>query len=228
MIEEKFTPIYFKIHYHIKDNTVYRNEDSSGECQVSKEKCLRACFTHFLGEDLTGTKTIKQHFKTNGKTHRDIITRCCCSQFEKDGIMHGIVTHKLKNISFIVGKDCFNKLFAGADDVTTFWKEECKYCGNIVAKKADNRPNFCNQNCVKLYEEQEKRNAEYKKRPIKKIPYTHYVPPSKKVYDKCAECDKPKYNENQKKYPLCYDCDQEKKLEKMLTSPDGEIHGHSD
>ena len=221
MAEEKFNVEYFKIHYHIKDNTVYRNEDSSGECQVAKEKCLRACFTHFLGEDLTGTKTIKQHFKTNGKTHRDIITRCCCSQIEKDGIMYGIVTHKLKNISFIVGKDCFNKLFAGADDVTTFWKEECKYCGEIVAKRLDDRPNFCNQQCVKKYEDQERK---------KKIVY---IPPpqkvwTKKVYDKCTECDKPKYNENQKKYPLCYDCDQEKKLEKMLTSSDGEIHGWAD
>jgi len=207
MSEEKFNDEYFKIHYHIRDNIVYRNEDSSGECQVAKEKCLRACFTHFLDEDLTGTKTIKQHFTTNGKTHRNIITRCCCSQFEKDGITHGIVTHKLTKLSFIVGKDCFNKLFASADDVETFWKEECKYCGNIVAKRLDNRPNFCNQKCVKLYEEQEKRNAEYKKRQIKKIPYTHYVPPSK-VYDNCAECDKPKYTEKQRQFRFCFDCNQ--------------------
>ena len=62
MAEEKFTPQYFDIHYHINNNTVYRNEDSSGECQTAKEQCLRACFTHFIGEDLTGAKRIGQHF----------------------------------------------------------------------------------------------------------------------------------------------------------------------
>jgi hypothetical protein len=207
MTEEKFNIEYFKIHYHIKDNIVYRNEDSSGECQVVKEKCLRACFTHFLGEDLTGTKTIKQHFKTNGRTHRNIITRCCCSQIEKDGITHGIVTHKLKNLSFIVGKDCFNKLFAGADDVETFWKEECKYCGEIVAKRAENRPEFCNQKCVKKYEEQE----EIKRRLLRDEAWKKkwgQQNNKKKVYDKCAECDKPKYNEKQRQFRFCFDCNQ--------------------
>jgi hypothetical protein len=218
MTEEKFNVEYFKIHYHIKDNTVYRNEDSSGECQVVKEKCLRACFTHFLGEDLTGTKTIKQHFTTNKKTHRNIITRCCCSQFEKDGITHGIVTHKLKKLSFIVGKDCFNKLFAGADDVDTFWKEECKYCGEIVAKRAENRPEFCNQKCVKKYEEEQrcKRNAEYEKQmreEREKDMYigNYYVSTLKKVYTHCLECEKPKTCENHQKWPLCYKCNEKKK-----------------
>jgi hypothetical protein len=211
MIEEKFNDEYFKIHYHIKDNTVYRNEDSSGECQVVKEKCLRACFTYFLDEDLTGVKTIKQHFKTNGKIHRHIITRCCCSQFEKDGIMHGIVTHKLKKLSFIVGKDCFNKLFAGADDVETFWKEECKYCGEIVAKRAENRPEFCNQKCVRKYEEQE----EIKRRLLRDEAWKKkwgQQNNKKKVYDKCEECDEPKITENQQKWPLCFDCNEYHKL----------------
>jgi hypothetical protein len=189
MAEYKFSPSYFEVNYHIKDNTVYRNEDSSGECQVVKEKCLRECFTHFIGIDLTGIKTIKQHFTTNGKTQRHIITRCCCSQFEKDGIMHGIVTHKLTNLSFIVGKDCFSKLFSGADDVKTFWKEECIYCKKIVVKTLTSRPNFCNQKCLRAHEEQEhrKRNA-------------------KKVYTKCKMCDKPKKTESQQKWALCYEC----------------------
>jgi hypothetical protein len=191
MAEYKFIPSYFEVNYHIKNNTVYRNEDSSGECQVVKEQCLRACFTHFIGIDLTGTKTIKQHFTTNGKTQRHIITRCCCSQFEEHGITYGIVTHKLTKLNFIVGKDCFNKLFAGADDVTTFWKEECKYCGEIVAKRSDDRPNFCNQKCVNKYKQDE----------IKKN-----MTKSKKVYTKCEECDKPKKTENQQKWALCYEC----------------------
>jgi hypothetical protein len=224
MTEEKFTPEYFEIHYHMKDNTVYRNEDSSGECQGAKEKCLRACFTHFLKEDLTGTKSIGKHFKTDGKIRRDVLTRCCCSQFEENGIMHAIVTHKSTNISFIVGSVCFKKLFWDAEDVDTFFKEECKYCGRIVAKRAYDRPNLCNQECAKNYEEQESR---------KKIVYVPPPPPPKKVwpkkvYDKCEECEKPKYTENHRKYPLCYNCDQEKKLDKMLRSPDGEIHGHAD
>ena len=208
MIEEKFSPSYFEVHYHIKNNTVYRNEDSSGECQVVKEKCLRECFTHFLGIDLTGTKNIKEHFTTNGRIQRHIITRCCCSQFEPDGIMHGIVTHKTKNLSFIVGKDCFSKLFSGADDVETFWKEECKYCNQIVSKRADDRPNFCNQKCKNKYKQEEiqkemlKAIEEEKRK--KMIPLPQKVWP-KKVYDKCVECNKPKYTENQKKYQLCYD-----------------------
>ena len=205
MIEEKFNDEYFKIHYHIKDNIVYRNEDSAGECQVVKEKCLRACFTHFLGEDLTGAKTIKQHFTTNGKTHRHVITRCCCSQFEKDGITHGIVTHKLKKLSFIVGKDCFNKLFAGADDVETFWKEECKYCGEIVAKRAENRPEFCNQKCVRKYEEQE----EMKRRLLREEAWKkkwEQQNNKKKVYEECAECENPKITEKQRQFRFCFDC----------------------
>ena len=217
MTEEKFNPEYFKIHYHIRDNTVYRNEDSSGECQVAKEKCLRACFTHFLGEDLTGTKTIKQHFKTNGRTHRNIITRCCCSQIEKDGITHGIVTHKLKNLSFIVGKDCFNKLFAGADDVTTFWKEECKYCGEIVARRPENRPNFCNQKCARKYEEQE----EMKRRLLRQEAWKKKWGEQnnkKKVYDNCAECDKPKITEKQRQFRFCFDCNQSFSMGSLSTS----------
>ena len=194
MAEDKFSPNYFEVNYHIKNNTVYRNEDSSGECQVVKEQCLRKCFTHFLGIDLTGTKTIKQHFTTNGKTQRHIITRCCCSQFEEDGITHGIVTNKSKNLSFVVGKDCFNKLFAGADDVDTFWKEECNYCGKIVAKRSDDRPNFCNQKCVRAYEEQE-----YRKRNAKKV-WT------KKIWLECSCCKTPKKTESQQKWALCYEC----------------------
>jgi hypothetical protein len=210
MTEEKFNDEYFKIHYHIGNykfyektynNVVFRNEDSSGECQGAKEKCLRSCLTHFLNEDLTGTKSIADHFVIDKRTQRHLLTRCCCSQFEETSITHTIVTHKLKNLSFIVGKDCFKKLFWNADDIDTFFKETCNYCGNIVAKRADNRPNFCNQKCVKLYEEQEKRNAEYKKRPIKKCLI-------KKVYDKCAECDKPKYNEKQRQFRFCFDCNQ--------------------
>lgn len=221
MSEEKYDKRYFKLNYHIKENTVYRNEDSSGECQGVKEKCLRSCFTYFLNEDLTGAKNISHHFTTNAKERRcGGITRCCCSQYEETWITHVIVTHKSTKLNFIVGKDCFRKLFWDAEDVDTFFKEECKYCGEIVAKRNDDRPNFCNQKCVKNYEDQERR---------KKIVY---VPPPKKVwpkkvYDTCVECDKPKYTEKQRKCSLCYDCYQEKNLEKMLTSPDGEIHGHA-
>jgi hypothetical protein len=225
MIEEKFTPSYFEINYHIADykpyhktykNVVFRNEDSSGECQVLKDKCLRACFTHFLGVDLTGTKSIKQHFTRDGSLIRLLITRCCCSQFEETHITHAVVTHISTNISFIVGKDCFCRIFSQAEDVETFWKEECKYCNKIVAKRADNRPNLCNQKCVKAYEEQErcKRNAEYEKKEREereKNMYGNYVPQpkkvwAKKVYLKCKICDKPKKTESQQKWNLCYDC----------------------
>jgi hypothetical protein len=202
MSEDKFTSNYFEMHYHIADykpynkiykNVVFRNEDSLSECQVLKEQCLRACFTHFLGADLTGTKNIKQHFTQDNKLIRLLITRCCCSQFEETHITHAVVTHKSTNISFIVGKDCFNKLFAGADDIDTFWKEECKYCKNIVAKRMDWRPNFCNQKCVNKYKEDELKKNSVKSK-------------TKKIYLKCEECDKPKKTDSQQKWPLCYDC----------------------
>jgi len=217
MTEEKFDKRYFDIHYHIKDNIVYRNEDSSGECQGAKEKCLRACFTHFLKEDLIGTKSISNYFTTNGKERRlDGITRCCCSQFEETWITHVIITHKLTKLSFIVGKDCFRKLFWEAEDVETFFKEECKYCGKIVAKRADDRPNFCKQECVKEYEKQERR---------KKMVY---VPPPKKIWTKkiwleCSCCKMPKKTENHQKYEFCWLCNETNKLK-----IGGEIYGYSD
>ena len=210
MSQEKFTPSYFKINYHIADNTVYRNEDSSGECQTVKDHCLRACLTHFTKDNLTNVKRIDQYFKTNGKELRNVITRCCCSQHEPTGITHVIVTHKKTNLNFIVGGDCFKKLFADAEDVDTILKERCKWCGEIVAKRSSSRENFCNKYCVRNYE-----NAERRKR-------------SQKVYLKCVNCNVPKKNANQQKYMLCYKCDQENKLDAMLRTPDGEIHGWDD
>jgi len=195
MAEDKFIPSYFEVNYHIKDNTVYRNEDSSGECQTFKEKCLKACLTHFTKDNLTNVKRIGHHFKTNGKELRNVITRCCCSQHEKTGITHIIVTHKNTNLNFIVGGDCFKKLFADAEDVDTILKQTCKYCGKIVAKKDDSRENFCNQKCRRAYEEQE-----HKKNMPKPTPKT------KKLYTNCIECDEPKTTERQKECKLCYSC----------------------
>ena len=203
MSEKKFDKRYFELNYNIKENTVYRNEDSSGESQGIKEQCLRACLTYFLDEDLTGTKKISDHFASNNlKRRTGGITRCCCSQYEETWITHLIVTHKSTKLNFIVGKDCFLKMFSQADDADTFFKETCKYCEEIVAKRNDERPNFCNQKCVKKYEEQEKRRAEYAKRVA--LP----SPAPQKVYENCAECDKPKYTEKQRKCRLCFDCNQ--------------------
>ena len=215
MSEEKFTPSYFEINYHIgiynnTKNVIFRNQDSSGECQAIKEKCLRACFTHFTKDDFKNVKNISDHFTTNNKKlARNTITRCCCSQHQEDGIMHALVTHKKTNISFIVGKDCFSKLFYDADDVITFWKEQCKFCNNIVAKTNINRENFCNQSCVRNYEIQER-----KKR-------------LQKVYLKCVECNAPKKNENQQKWALCYNCKIKEDEEDMLRTPNNEIYGYA-
>jgi len=260
MTEEKFDKRYFELNYHIKDlykviykDVIHRNEDSSGESQNFKEPCLRACLTHFIGEDLTGTKSIAEHFVTDQRLHRDHLKRCCCSEEvwrtddegtrQRVSIWHAVVTHKLTKLSFIVGKNCFRKLFINAEDADTFFKETCKVCGKIVASRREDRPNFCTQKCVKAYEkeqnlikeaerraelkkkwaeeaqqrnaeEAQQRNAEYAKRPFKKIPYTHYVPTSaptpdwqnQTVYENCAECDEPKYNEKQRKCKLCYHC----------------------
>ena len=223
MTEEKFTAQYFDIHYHIKDNTVYRNEDSSGECQGLKEKCLRCCFTHFIGEDLTGAKSIGQHFKTNGKIRRDILTRCCCSQLEEEGIMHGIVTHKSTNISFIVGKDCFSKMFSEADDVVTFWKEECKYCKQIVKSRSTKREYFCNKECVKAYEEEQAKKEEE----LKKQTQLHTAILNEaflkahgrwgngleKIYTKCELCRKPKHSARDQEFKFCFRCNKKNKAE---------------
>ena len=194
MSEEKFNSNYFEQNYHVAEyknykNVVFRNEDSSG-CS-SKDECLKACFAHFIKENLTNVKKISDHFTKTKQLFRDgVITRCCCSQHQEDGITHGIVTHNQSKMSFILGSVCFLKQFEGAEDAKTFWKdeEECKYCGEIVKKKSTDRPYFCNQKCVRNYE-----IAEHKKR-------------SQKVYLKCVECNAPKKNENQQKWALCYNC----------------------
>jgi hypothetical protein len=208
MSEDKFDKQYFDINYFIKDykdykNVVQRYEDSSGESQF--ELCLRACLTHFIGEDLTGAKRISTHFVTDHRLYKDHIKRCCCSKevwrtddektHQRISIFHAVVTHKLTELSFIVGKDCFHKLFINAEDAETFFKETCKYCGEIVAKKSTERPEFCNQTCIRKYQEQERK---------KNMPKP--TPKIKKVFTKCAECDKPKYTERQRECELCYDC----------------------
>jgi hypothetical protein len=212
MAEYKFIPSYFEVNYHIHKGTVYRNEDSSGECQIVKEKCLRACFSHFIKLDCSTITNIRTHFSTDGKLRRDTITRCCCSQNEPTGIGYYVLTHKKTQLSFIVGNDCFSKLFNNADDVDTYKKEICKSCGEFVAKTCTSRPNLCNQKCARIYAIKEARFRQID---------------NKKVYLKCVECDAPKKNENQQKYKLCYNCDQEKKLDAMLRTPDGEIHGYA-
>jgi len=189
MAEDKFSPNYFEVNYHIKNNTVYRNEDSSGECQIVKEQCLRACFTHFINLDCSTITNIRTHFSTDGKLRRTSITRCCCSQKEPNGIGYYVLTHNKTQLNFIVGHDCFSKLFNNADDVHTYKKELCKSCGKFVAKTCTSRPNLCNQKCVRAYEEQEHRKIN-----------------AKKVYTKCKMCDKPKKTESQQKWALCYEC----------------------
>lgn len=209
MAENKFTPDYFEKNYHIVKNTVYRNNDSSG-CNA-KEECLRACFTYFTKDDYTKVKKISHHFKTNGREIREAaITRCCCSQIEDSGITHVIVTHKVTDISFIVGRDCFYKLFKDADDADTFFKEMCKECGKFVKSRSINRPNFCNfDRCKKNYDvrqfllKEKERRAELSKKWKEEA----------KVYEQCIECDKPKYTEKQRKFKLCYDCYQTNQLD---------------
>jgi hypothetical protein len=227
MTEEKFDKHYFTINYFIKDykdykNVVQRYEDSSGESQNLKEPCLRACLSHFIGQDLTGVKKISEHFVTDHKLHRDHLKRCCCSEEvwrtddegtkQRVDIWHGVVTHKLTNLSFIIGRVCFNKLFVNADDADTFFKETCKACGEIVAKRSVDRPNFCNQKCIKQHEEEQccKRNAEYEEAKQKYIESLQSKN-KKIVYTHCLECEKPKTCENHQKWPLCYKCNEKKK-----------------
>lgn len=202
MSEEKFTSEYYEQNYHIFKNTVYRNEDSSG-CNA-KEDCLRGCFTHFTKEDFKNVKKISDHFKTNGKELRNYITRCCCSKHEATGITHVIVTHKKTQLNFVVGGDCFKKLFADAEDVDTILKEQCKWCGEIVAKRNSSRENFCNQKCVRDYEIAERRKR------------------YQKVYLKCVECDAPKKIPNQQKWALCYNCKMKEDYDTSDASSDDE------
>jgi hypothetical protein len=245
MTEQKFDKRYFEINYFIGDykhykNVVHRHEDSSGEHQY--EVCLRACLTHFIGEDLTGAKRISTHFVTDHRLHKDHLKRCCCSKEvwrtddegtdQRVSISHAVVTHKLTELSFIVGKDCFHKLFVNAEDADTFFKETCKYCNKIVAKKSADRPYLCNQDCVKEYEKQEKAQQREKEEQERRKKMVYTPPPKKvwpkKVYEKCAECDMPKYGERERQFKHCVDCNRKIQLQKMLRSPDGEIHGWAD
>lgn len=232
MTEEKFDKRYFTINYFIKDykdykNVVQRVEDSSGESQNLKEPCLRSCLSHFIGEDLTGVKKISEHFVTDHILYRDHLKRCCCSEEvwrtddegtkQRVDIWHGVVTHKLTNLSFIVGSVCFRKLFIDADDADTFFKETCNYCGKIVAKRSVDRPNFCNQKCVKKYEEQEEKKRRLLRDEAWKKKWGEQNN-KKKVYDNCAECDKPKYTEKQRQFRFCFDCNQSFSMGSLSTS----------
>jgi len=215
MSEEKFNVTYFETNYHIADyhqykNVVFRNEDSSG-CS-SKDKCLKACIAHFIKENLINVKKISEHFTKSDHTFRDgIITRCCCSQKENDGITHGIVTHNQSNMSFIVGSVCFLKQFEDAEDAKTFWKEECKYCGLIVKKKNKDRPYFCNLKCVKKHREEEEMK-EHELRLKKWEEQEHQQSKNKNpVYTQCQKCNIPKTCAEHQKWLLCYKCNKKKK-----------------
>jgi hypothetical protein len=245
MTEEKFDKRYFEINYHIEEvykekykNVVHRNEDSSGESHY--EVCLRACLTHFIGEDLTGAKRISDHFVTDHRLHKDHLKRCCCSKEvwrtddegtnQRVSIYHAVVTHKLTELSFIVGKDCFHKLFVNAQDANTFFKETCKYCGEIVAKRSADRPYLCNQDCVENYKKQEKAQqellrqeefnkkwaieAQQRKEEQKRKEYAKMLKDKElwclrnleKDFSCCVNCEKPKTNDFEKKWPFCTKC----------------------
>ena len=92
----------------------------------------------------------------------------------------------------------------------------CKACGEIVAKRSVDRPNFCNQKCVKKYEEEQrcKRNAEYEKQMREEQQkYIESLQSKNKkiIYTHCLGCEKPKTCENHQKWPFCYKCNEKNK-----------------
>lgn len=252
-IHYKYNESYFVANYFNTNNIIRRRDISDSENQFEKGRCLIQCLKYFAKIDVTTITDLLEHFECIGKSPEHE-TRCCCSQHEEEGLNSYIIVHKKTQLSFVIGKVCFKNLFEHVppEQFNKFYQPNCDYCEQKIKVYNKNRPNFCNQKCVKKHKEQEERKKielsnkkwadeaplreaerlkkweeeaplreakakkleEENKRRFKKIPYTHYVPISaptpdwqnQTVYENCAECDEPKYNEKQRKCKLCYHC----------------------
>jgi hypothetical protein len=216
-INNKYTTDYFDKHYTISNNIVIRKPYSVVESQFEKGICLYKCLSHFTNTFINNASNC---FECNDDRLPDTQTRCCCSQLEEDGLKAYLITHKETGFKFVIGRVCYEKLFGGEKDkLKYFFQQKCLYCLEKVKKHDKNRPNFCNQKCVRKHYEEEQRKKqeeEYKKKEAKQrqIDYSKMLREKEKWCLKnltrnfmcCQNCQKAKTKENEKKWPLCSTC----------------------
>jgi hypothetical protein len=162
MIEEyihyKYNESYFVANYFNTNNIIRRRDISNSENQFEKARCLIQCLKYFAKIDVTTITDLNEHFECIGKSP-DHETRCCCSQHEEEGLNSYIIVHKVTQLSFVIGKVCFTNLFNNVppEQFNKFYQPNCDYCEQKIKMYNKNRPNFCNQKCVKKHREQEER-----------------------------------------------------------------------
>jgi hypothetical protein len=160
-ITNKYTESYFTNNYSNTNNIIRRRDISNVENQFEKGKCLTECLKYFAHIDITDVTDLLEHFECNGKSpHHE--TRCCCSQYEEEGLNSYIIVHKKTQLSFVIGRVCFRNLFENVppEQFNKFYQPNCDYCEQKIKVYNKNRPNFCNQKCVKKHCEEEQRKQQ--------------------------------------------------------------------
>ena len=155
-INYKYTESYFANNYSNTNNIIRRRDISNTENQFEKRRCLAQCLKHFVNIDILTITDLNAHFECIGKSPLNE-TRCCCSQYEEDGLDSCIIVHKPTQLGFVIGKVCFKNLFENVppEQFNKFYQPNCDFCKEKIKKYDKNRPNFCNQKCVKKHCEQE-------------------------------------------------------------------------
>jgi hypothetical protein len=157
-IHYKYNESYFIANYFNTNNIIRRRDISNSENQFEKARCLIQCLKYFAKIDVTTITDLNEHFECIGKSP-DHETRCCCSQHEEEGLNSYIIVHKVTQLSFVIGRVCFTNLFNNVppEQFNKFYQPNCDYCEQKIKVYNKNRPNFCNQKCVKKHREQEER-----------------------------------------------------------------------
>jgi len=160
-ITYKYTENYFNNNYSNTNNIIRRRDISNAENQFEKGRCLAQCLKYFAKIDITTITDLTEHFECLGRSpHHE--TRCCCSQYEEEGLNSCVIVHKASQLSFIIGRVCFRNLFEHVppEQFNKFYQPNCDYCKQKIKVYNKNRPNFCNQKCVKKHCEEEERKAQ--------------------------------------------------------------------
>ena len=154
-INYKYTESYFANNYNKTNNIIRRRDTSNVENQFEKGRCLAQCLKYFANIDVTTITDLSEHFECIGKSPY-FETRCCCSQQEQE-LNSYIIVHKPTQLSFVIGKVCFTNLFNNVppEQFNKFYQPTCDFCEQKIKVYNKNRPNFCNQKCVKKHCEQE-------------------------------------------------------------------------
>jgi hypothetical protein len=167
--------------FYAKEFNLYRRRDGSPvEKPNDKNKCLLGVMSVCTGCDFLNEKFIPDDFKRiSGPNHYEHVQRCICSQLEEKGLRHFVIKHKESGCQFLIGIECFRKLFSPENhqEVLDFSKENCKNCNEIILRKCQSRINFCSKECKKKY-----------------------------GYESCIKCNAPKCTEHQQKFKFCYKC----------------------